>query len=103
MTAGLPPEVYTDPTDPKNFNRGGYYVEAGQKLGRDQQWKLLARFGYVQPDNRVISASDQQIVGGTLLWKRGLVEFSLEHSRDLLKRDDKLNYEYSAARVIMAF
>jgi hypothetical protein len=103
MTAGLPEEVYNAAGDPKNFNRGAYYVEAGQKLGHDQQWKIVGRFGYVQPDNRVITFGDQQIVGGTLLWKPGLVEFSIESSRDLLKRDDKLSYSYSAARVIMAF
>jgi hypothetical protein len=101
---GEPYEPTPTNTNPgKSFTRGGYYVEAGQKLGREQQWKLLGRFGFVQTDNRVLSAGDQQLVGGTLLWKPGLIEYSFEHSRDLLKRDDKISYSYSAFRIIMAF
>jgi hypothetical protein len=46
---------------------------------------------------------DQQIVGGTLLWKPSLIEYSIEYSQDLKVSPAKKNYSYTAARMVMAF
>ena len=46
--------------------------------------------------------TDQTLVGGTLLWRPDLIEYSIEYSRDLKEIPGKPNYSYAAARVIVA-
>jgi hypothetical protein len=90
-------------------NRGGAYVELGQKFGKTNDWKALARAGLTQLDDRVldnnplVALGDEQIVGGTLLWKPGLIQYSIEYNRDLGYAPSKKNYSYTAARIVMAF
>jgi hypothetical protein len=88
--------------DSRDFNRGGAYLELGQKLGRLQTWKVLARGGTIQLDDRVISSSDQRLVGGTLLWQPNMIQYSLEASKDLQVYSRKRSYSYMAFRVVIA-
>ncbi|MBC7692345.1 MAG: hypothetical protein H7222_11330 [Methylotenera sp.] len=85
------------------FTRGGYYGEVGQKLGAEQKWKVLGRLGQVQVDDRVLDPNDVRIIGATVLYKPNLIEYSIEHSKDLEMRSAKKGYSYTAARVIIAF
>jgi hypothetical protein len=90
-------------------NRGGAYVELGQKFGAKSDWKLLGRAGLLQLDDGVLDTSatqavgDEQIVGGTILWKPSLIQYSIEYSQDLKYAPAKPNYSYTAARIVMAF
>jgi hypothetical protein len=99
MNCGLVPG--TDTTGATSFSRAGAYVEGGLKFGPKQDWKVLARTGDVQLDSRGDLPSDQIIAGGTLLYKPGLIEYSVEFSHDLLDRPGKLSYNYFAGRVIV--
>jgi hypothetical protein len=81
-----------------SFTRGGWYLEAGQKFGGRREWKALFRTGYRQNDNRVIEVSDQRLVGGMILWKPGLVQWSFETSRDMNDTPGKTNYSLTALR-----
>ncbi|MEW6055324.1 MAG: hypothetical protein AB1540_01810 [Bdellovibrionota bacterium] len=85
-----------------DFNRGGAYVEAGQRFGKNDAWKGLLRAGQLNTDDRVIDASDQQIVGATLLYKPGLIQWSIEHSRDLTENARKRNYTFTNFRIVIA-
>ncbi|MEK6580150.1 MAG: hypothetical protein AABZ55_13060, partial [Bdellovibrionota bacterium] len=86
-----------------SFNRDGAYAEIAQRFGTNNAWKVLGRAGEVQLDSRRVASSDQQIMGGSLLFKPGLIEWSIEHSRDLKIIPGKQSYTYTAARAIMAF
>jgi hypothetical protein len=81
-----------------NFTRSGWYVEASQKFGLKRDWKALLRTGYRQNDNRVIEVSDQRLIGGVLIWKPGLVQWSFETWRDLNDVPGKVNYSLTALR-----
>lgn len=81
-----------------SFDRGGWYFETGQKFGVRRDWKALFRVGYRQNDNRVIEVGDQRLVGGAILWKPGLVQWSLESSHDLNDVPGKTNYSLTALR-----
>lgn len=98
MNVGIP----ADNMGRTSYKRGGTYGELGHRFGKDQKWKGLLRAGTLNTDDRVVDTNDQQIVGGTLLWRPSLVELSVEHSRDLKKIPSKSNYTYSALRVIIA-
>jgi len=84
------------------FYRGGSYVELGQKFGKRDQWKVLLRGGTVQPDDRVISVTDQRIVGATLLYQPGFIQYSIEHSRDIQDVPGKVGQSFTNARVVVA-
>jgi len=86
-----------------SFVRNGYYLEVGQKFGGNRQYKGLLRTGGVQLDNRISAITDQKILGATILYHPGLIEYSFEHSEDLQNVPGKPNYSYTAARIIMAF
>jgi hypothetical protein len=91
------------PTNLASFTRAGSYVEAGYKLGAERAWKMLLRAGSVTLDSRVSNnAYDQQIVGATLLWKPGLIEYSIHHSRDLNDNVRKANRDLSVIRMVVA-
>ncbi|MBY0470564.1 hypothetical protein K2X30_05295 [bacterium] len=85
------------------YGRSGYYGEVGQKFGKNQAWKGLLRAGSVNVDNRLVTVGDQTIIGGTLLYKPGLIQMSVEHSRDVKYMVAKTNREYTAFRVVMEF
>lgn len=84
------------------YLRGGAYVELGQKFF-DGKVKILGRGGILQLDDRLIDVTDQTLVGGTILWKPSIIQFSLEHSRDLNRAVGKRNYSFTGARIVMAF
>jgi hypothetical protein len=86
----------TLPSD--NFTRNGWYLEAGKKFGVKRDWKALLRTGYRQNDTRVIEVSDQKLIGGVLVWKPGLVQWSFETWRDLKDVPGKVNYTLTALR-----
>ncbi|HTL12241.1 MAG TPA: 4Fe-4S binding protein [Bdellovibrionota bacterium] len=84
------------------YNRGGLYGEVAYKFGAEKRWKLLARGGTVQLDDRVLDVTDEQIIGGEIAYRLGFIELSFEHSRDLLIRTRKDNYTFTAFRVVVA-
>lgn len=87
-----------------SFNRSGTYGEIGHNFGYLDRWKILGRVGTLSLDSRVNAITDETIIGGTLLYRPGFVEFSLEYSRDL--NDDyplKPNHSYTDLRCVMAF
>ena len=106
--AGLINMASSLPTD-QVANRGGAYVEIGQKFGSKSDWKILARGGILQYDDRALDNNprvvlgDQRIVGGTLLWKPSLIQYSIEYMRDLKSAPNKVNYSFTNLRVVMAF
>jgi hypothetical protein len=85
-----------------SYNRGGLYVELGQKLGAENKWKLLGRAGTVQLDSRVIDITDETIGGAMLLWQPGLVQYSIETNYDFNDVVGKPNRSYSALRLVVA-
>jgi hypothetical protein len=87
-----------------SFNRSGTYGEIGHHFGYLDRWKILGRVGTLDLDSRVDAVTDETIVGGTLLYRPGFVEFSLEYSRDL-NTDYALkpNHSYTDLRCVMAF
>jgi hypothetical protein len=84
-------------------NRGGWYLEASQKLGKKREWKVITRLGYRSNDDRVIQAADQRLIGAILLWKPGLLQYSLETWRDLDTDAPKANYSLTALRAALEF
>ena len=86
-----------------SFTRGGYYFELGQRFGRENKFKGLARYGGLQFDNRVISPLDQNIVGGTILYQPNFIQFSVEESIDTKQVPGKAGYSYTDLRMVMAF
>jgi len=86
-----------------SFNRGGTYIELGERLGAEGKVKLLGRAGLVQLDSRVIDITDQTIGGVTLLWQPGLIQYSIETSYDFNNIVGKPSRSYSAARLVVAF
>jgi hypothetical protein len=89
--------------DGNSFKRGGTYAEIGHRFGPKDRWKVLGRAGTLNLDNRVNAVTDQTIVGGTILYRPGFVEFSLEHSRDLNDNVAKPNHSFTDLRMVMAF
>lgn len=88
----------------RKFTRNGVYLEGGQRLGSKQDWRLLGRIGTVQLDSRLIdNISDQTIMGLTLLWRPGMVEYSAHFSRDFNENPLKTNRDYFSLRMVMAF
>lgn len=81
-----------------SFTRGGWYFEASQKFGVKRDWKGILRTGYRQNDNRVIEVSDQRLIGGVLVWRPGLVQWSFETWRDLNDVPGKTNFTLTALR-----
>jgi hypothetical protein len=87
-----------------SFNRSGTYGEIGHHFGYLDRWKILGRVGTLDLDSRVDSITDETIVGGTILYRPGFVEFSLEYSRDLnYDYPLKPNHSYTDLRCVMAF
>lgn len=83
-------------------SRGGFYGEVGYRFGYQDVWKVLGRGGTIQLDDRVISNTDQTLVGATILRRLGPIEISLEHSRDLKKIATKTNYSLTNLRMVVA-
>lgn len=98
MSVGLP-------APGTNFVRGGIYVEDGQRFGDRNQYKLLVRGGKVQHDSRLVNGlNDMTIVGGAFLWQPALVQWSIEHNRDLQRKTaSKTNVSFTALRAVFAF
>lgn len=103
LRSGLAVFNVTQPAPSKAFSRSGAYGELSYKLDRAKKWTLQGRGGVVQLDDRVIDVTDQRIVGGRILFKPGLIEFGLEHSRDLQKVDGKSNTFVTNLRAVAAF
>ncbi len=83
-----------------SFNRGGFYGELGV-TAKDNRWKVLIREGSVSLDNRVESVTDQTIIGGKILYKPGLIQWSLEYSRDVQDRPGKVGKSLAAVRAVV--
>lgn len=98
--AGLATMSVDIPAD--TVNRGGLYVEVGQRFGPRDQFKILGRGGMVQLDDRVIDVTDQTIIGGALLYQPGMIQFSAEYSRDINDVAVKKNRTLSVLRVVVA-
>jgi hypothetical protein len=77
--------------------RGGYYGEIGVPI---YDFKLIARGGSVQLDDRVRDPSDQTIIGGVLQYSLPTVRFSFEYSHDLVDRPGKLVEDFLALRAV---
>jgi hypothetical protein len=86
-----------------NFKRGGLYLELGKRFGFEESWKILGRGGSLQMDNRVRDVTDQKILGASILKQIGIIQLSLEHSRDFTIMAKKRNYTFTAFRIVTAF
>lgn len=87
----------------KTFHRPGYYVETSYKLGQKRQWKLLAAFGGVNNDDRIVNVDDKQITLGKIIYRPNNIEWSLEHSVDTRVLAAKGNRSVTGLRVVMMF
>ena len=83
--------------------RAGTYGEYGQYLTRQRTWKLLFRGGTLQMDDRVLDVNDQRIIGGAIIWRPNILQFSLEHSVDTQKVKGKNNYSFTNLRMVISF
>lgn len=82
--------------------RGGSYFEAGYPFAT--RWKALARVGTLQLDSRIALPTDELIAGGTLLYNPGIVQFSIEHSRDISNPGVSVGFtSYTDLRMIVMF
>lgn len=86
-----------------SFNRGANYVELAQRIGANNEWRPWVRGGTQNADNRIVDMNDREILGGGLGFKPGLIEWSIEHSRDMKRTPDKTNYTFTNFRVIASF
>lgn len=82
------------PTD--SFVRGGFYLELSQWFGN---LRALARMGQSQNDSRVVQNTDQTIVGGSLAYRAGPVQLSLELSKDINEVPGKNYTTFAGFRV----
>lgn len=79
------------------ITRGGAYGEFGIPIGK---FKVIARGGTRQQDDRVLSAADQTIVGGALLYKHQFMQVSAEYTRDIKERPNKVGADFYALRSV---
>lgn len=87
-----------------NYKRGGLYGEIGQRFGGADQWQFLVRGGNLNGDDRIVDRNDKQVVGAKLIWKPDLLEWSIEHSRDLKDTGPaKANHSFTNFRVVASF
>jgi hypothetical protein len=83
--------------------RGGTYAEIGVPFA-GRKWKVLARGGTLQLDSRISEPTDQTIIGGTILYNPGMVQFSIEHSRDIKNPGVAVGFvSYTDLRMVMLF
>ncbi len=100
IRSGLAVALYDLPAGATSQNVG-MYGEVGWQFWK-RRFKVLARGGTLQMDNRTINAADMWIVGGTLLYRIAMIEISIEHSRDLFYYAPKKNYEFTNLRLVVA-
>jgi hypothetical protein len=81
-----------------SFNRGGFYGEFGVPVGAFQ---VLARGGARQLDDRRLLDTDRTIVGGMIIYKMPILQFSAEYSTDIKKRDGKKGEDFAALRTVI--
>lgn len=84
-----------------SFRRGGLYAEASQKLG--PRFKLFARGGTAQNDDRVLSVNDITMVGAGLIYFRDFIQLSFMYQRDLNQVVAKRSYDFTALRAMVVF
>lgn len=84
-----------------SYGRVGIYAEAVKKFGANDEWKLLARTGYVDTDDRFTDENDVLNVGGGIRYKPGLVQFGLEHYQDIKKVEGKRGYSVTFFRTVI--
>ncbi|RZA04491.1 MAG: hypothetical protein EOP11_14990 [Proteobacteria bacterium] len=85
------------------FLRGANYFELAHRLGEQRRWRVTARAGTQNLDDRAIDKNDRKIAGLQLAFRPNMIEFSLEFSRDLYKLTEKTNYNFTNLRVVAAF
>ncbi len=81
------------------IRRGGFYGEFGVPMG--EKWKLLARGGSVQQDDRVLAVTDRTILGGSVIYRPSFVQLQAEYSRDVKERAGKVGEEFVALRTVI--
>jgi hypothetical protein len=84
-----------------SFNRQGEYIEVNHKFGAKDEWKVLARGGYMDVDERITDVNDIFTVGGGIRWKPGLIEWQLEHYQDLKDVPTKLGKSFTFFRTVI--
>ena len=83
--------------------RTGTYGEVGLPFAKNK-WKILARAGTLDLDSRAPLPTNETIVGGTLLYNPGMVQFSIEHSRDITDPGVPVGFiSYTDIRMVMMF
>ena len=93
MAVGLPEDG--------SYNRVGAYAEFSQKFGAKDEWKVLLRAGYVDPDDRFTDENDVMTVGGGIRWKPGLILWAFEHYQDIKKVAGKKGYSFTMVRAVI--
>jgi hypothetical protein len=100
MTVDLPPEQSPFSSKAK---RGGDYIEVGRPFAKNK-WKLLARVGKLQLDNRIILPTDGTIAGATILYNPGTIQFSIDYSRNITYPATTIDFSsYTDLRMLMMF
>lgn len=82
-------------------SRGGVYAEIMQKFGKNNGYRGGIRAGTLQPDDRVIDAGDQTLVGAIIGKNLGLMSVSLEHYVDLQDNAAKTSHHFTNLRMVV--
>lgn len=62
------------------------------------------RGGTLQLDNRIVLPTDMTIIGGTLLYNPGTVQFSIDYSKDIKNPPVAVGFtSFTDLRMIMLF
>ncbi len=99
LRAGLAAVLYDLPGNAAAQNVGTY-GEAGWSFWK-RRFKVLARAGTLQIDDRTINTADMLVVGGAFLFRWEMIEIGLEYSRDLMFYAPKKNYDFANLRLVV--
>ena len=89
------------PSTAPDLGRSGMYAELTQRFA--EKWKLYGRIGQSQNDNRLTNIADVRFVGGGLIYDLGLVQFSIQHFRDINEVAGKRGTQWTALRATALF
>lgn len=84
-----------------SFNRSGNYIEAQQKFGERDEWRVVGRYGMQDTNDKIVDDSDNNLIGGGIRWKPNFITLALEHYQDIKKVPAKTAYGLTFLRMVV--